>query len=187
MSVLLFTGHRIDGPDRQLARFPPALVPSVQLRIRGALAGMAVLAPLRAAVCSLAAGGDLLFAQACLQHHIKLFIVLPFRQADFVPQSVTYAKAAGHKFAWLKLYRRVLRAASKVEFSSPAAAHPGGHQFLHCNQMMLERAQQLAAAAHTSVQALLLLEPGPQALAGGSQHFRTLLRKQGINLRQMLP
>ncbi len=184
MAVILFTGHRLDEAGRSTPRFPPARVPQVQQRLQFAVADLAA-APVYAAVCSLAAGGDLLFAQECLRQRIPLHAVLPFEAADFVAQSVAYPKAVGPPFDWLHLYQQVRQAATSLEFSTEGPFQAHEHQFLRCNEFMLARALHLAAAAHTSVQALLLLQKEQVAVAGGSQHFSAILRQQGICIQQL--
>lgn len=87
--VILFTGHRIDAPDRAKPRFPAAkqdaarnaikaVVQEEQARISGELLGMA----------GGASGGDLLFHEVCEELGIptRLFLAVPSN--DYVVASV---------------------------------------------------------------------------------------------------
>ena len=87
--VLLFTGHRIDAPDRPTPRFPPAkedvardaikdAIQKEQARVAGELVGMA----------GGASGGDLLFHEACEELGIptRLFLAIPSN--DYITASV---------------------------------------------------------------------------------------------------
>ena len=88
--VFLFSGHRIDEPGRLEKRFPP------EKEKIAATAISAKLDELRAdkddlGLCGGACGGDLLFAEACLQHGLRLEVRIPFDEPYFISQSVAYA------------------------------------------------------------------------------------------------
>jgi len=63
--VLLFSGHMIDGSDRQTPRFPAAKEPLAALAIANTVAEIGA-GPGDLAICGGACGGDLLFAIAGL-------------------------------------------------------------------------------------------------------------------------
>ncbi|MBF9140894.1 hypothetical protein [Hymenobacter properus] len=152
--------------------------------------GIQALGPPRAAVSSLAAGGDLLFALACLRRRIPLHIVLPLRQPDFIGQSVSYAKpedATVPSPNWLALYKLVLRRATTLHFTSKAPYRACARPFKRCNQAMLHLAQAKAASAHTTVLGVLLLQKDQTSLAGGTQEFGRMLRMKRLMVnRQFL-
>jgi hypothetical protein len=82
--VIVFTGHMVDAPDRAVARLPAAKVAAARERIVAALdAGPADLGLTRGA-----AGGDLMFAEACLERAVPLRLLLPLAEGDFVAQSL---------------------------------------------------------------------------------------------------
>jgi len=88
--VFLFSGHMVDAADRSEPRFPP------EKESRAAAAIGALLDQLDAgvedvAISSAACGGDLLFAQACLQRGLRMEIYLPFAEEEFLQQSVNFA------------------------------------------------------------------------------------------------
>lgn len=87
--ALLFTGHRIDTPDRKTPRFPPAkekharamifeAVRSVKAKVKGPLYGIA----------GGACGGDILFQEICeaLEIPSEMYLVLP--KNEYIKASV---------------------------------------------------------------------------------------------------
>ena len=88
--VFLFSGHRIDKPNSLEPRFP------ADKEVIAAKAIFSKLDELKASkndlgLCGGACGGDLLFAEACLQHGVRMEIRIPFDEPSFVHQSVAYA------------------------------------------------------------------------------------------------
>ena len=85
--VLLFSGHIMDAPDRPTPRFPADKEAAVTQRIAQALdalgAGSGDLA-----LCQAAAGGDLLFLEACAQRGVRCQILLPFAEPEFIERSI---------------------------------------------------------------------------------------------------
>lgn len=81
--VLHYVGHRIAAPG-QWGRLRAEDEASVQGRIAAWLDGRA----LSSAYGSLAAGSDILFAEALLAREIPLHVILPFRVDDFIEVSV---------------------------------------------------------------------------------------------------
>jgi len=69
--TLLFTGHMVDAPDRAQPRFPATRVDAAARRIGAALDEIGA-GPEDLALTQGAAGGDLLFAEACLARGVPL-------------------------------------------------------------------------------------------------------------------
>lgn len=88
--VFLFSGHMIDAPDRREPRFPAAEETVAARAISDTLdslgAGREDLA-----LSSGACGGDILFAEACLQRGMRLELRLPFGINTFLEKSVNFA------------------------------------------------------------------------------------------------
>ncbi|MGZ8213767.1 MAG: TRAFs-binding domain-containing protein, partial [Methylosarcina sp.] len=86
-NVFLFSGHMIDKPDRQPPRFPNDKAGIAAERIEEALirqgAGEDDLA-----LTQSAAGGDLLFAEACAKLGVRLQLLQPFPEAEFIQRSI---------------------------------------------------------------------------------------------------
>ncbi len=92
--VFLFSGHMIDKSNRLVPRFPAGKVSIAITEIKNKLeelnAGSDDLA-----ICSGACGGDLIFAEACLERNMKLELKLPFDVPEFLDRSVNFA---GHEW-----------------------------------------------------------------------------------------
>jgi hypothetical protein len=94
--VVVFSGHMIDNPaDRGAGkakppRFPPSKIEAAAARIRAALdevgAGAGDLG-----LCGGASGGDLLFAEACLERGMRIELHLARAENEFLAESVTFA------------------------------------------------------------------------------------------------
>jgi hypothetical protein len=88
--VLLFSGHMVDGPDRDPPRFPNNKSPLARAAILDTLDQLdASNADL--GVCGGACGGDLLFAELCLDRGMAIHLYLPFAEAMFLEKSVSFA------------------------------------------------------------------------------------------------
>lgn len=88
--VFLFSGHMIDAPNRPTPRFPankePIAAKAIAEQLNKLDAGAEDLA-----LCGGACGGDLLFAEACLERGLRLEVRLPFEEPEFLKQSVLFA------------------------------------------------------------------------------------------------
>jgi hypothetical protein len=94
--VVVFGGHMIDDPKvrgegkEKPPRFPPAKIEAAAARIRAALdevgAGSGDLG-----LCGGASGGDLLFAEACLERGMRVELRLARAENEFLAESVTFA------------------------------------------------------------------------------------------------
>src|ERR1700730_645789 len=91
-TVVLFSGHMIDAPDRETPRFPPDKEPAAAAAITDALSKIGVTRG-DLAICGGACGGDLLFAEACLARDMALELYIPFDEPTFLANSVDFADA----------------------------------------------------------------------------------------------
>jgi hypothetical protein len=89
--VFLFSGHMIDRPGRAEPRFPPAMEREAGERIEKALDKLNADSSDMAIVPGAACGGDILFIEACLRRQMKVDVYLPFAEADFIRESVSFA------------------------------------------------------------------------------------------------
>ncbi len=85
--VFLFSGHMIDTPDREKPRFPADKEAIAAQKIAETLTKLAA-GPEDLAITQGANGGDILFAEACLQHGVKLKLLQPFEEPVFIQKSV---------------------------------------------------------------------------------------------------
>lgn len=100
--VFLFSGHMVDAADRARPRFPPDKEPLVAAAI-GKLLDELGAGFDDVAISSGACGGDLLFAETCLQRHLRVEIYLPLAQEEFLEKSINFAGEHWlEKFFWVK-------------------------------------------------------------------------------------
>jgi len=87
-SVVVFSGHMIDHPTREVPRFPsdPALEQKASLAIKEEIEKLNA----NVGYCSAACGSDILFAERMLERGAELNIVLPFHRKDFYTASVDF-------------------------------------------------------------------------------------------------
>ncbi len=135
--TVLFSGHMIDKPDRPKPRFPDG---------KSALASGAILNKLNdlgvteqdLAIGSAACGGDLLFAELCLDRGMTVHLYLAFDEPEFLERSVNFA---GEE--WKKQYFRVRDHPKSELFTLTedlGPGEPGANQFARNNVRMLYNA-----------------------------------------------
>jgi len=85
--VILFSGHMVDAPNRPTPRFPADKEAIAAEKIAEALEALGA-GPEDLAICQAAAGGDLLFLEACQQRGVRCHILLPFSEPEFIERSI---------------------------------------------------------------------------------------------------
>src|SRR4029453_938573 len=85
--VFLFSGHRIDAPDRAQPRFPADKEAIAAQRVAEALERLGA-GPEDLAYSQAAAGGDLLFLEECQRRGVRCQVLLPFPEPDFIAKSI---------------------------------------------------------------------------------------------------
>jgi tetratricopeptide (TPR) repeat protein len=85
--VLLFSGHMIDAPERETTRFPADKESIAAGKIAEALDKLEANEN-DLALCQAACGGDILFIEACQQRKVKVQLLLPFAEPDFIQRSI---------------------------------------------------------------------------------------------------
>ena len=99
-SVVVFTGHMIDHPDRSEPRFPESISTHIAEEISKTLdqldAGIGY--------SSLACGADILFVEEMIKRNAEVNLFLPYKLSDFIETSINFA---GPK--WLSRFRRILK------------------------------------------------------------------------------
>jgi class 3 adenylate cyclase len=102
-----------------------------------------------AAYGSLAAGADILFAEALLGQGVALNIVLPFATADFIEQLV---RPAGE--AWVTRFEACLAAAKTVRFATEDAYLGDDQLFPYCSSLAMGLASLCARHLHAPLMQL---------------------------------
>ena len=102
-SVFLFSGHMIDTPERTEQRFPNDKK-YIDIAANAIAAKLDELGSNKndLALCGGACGGDLLFADSCLERGLRLEIRIPFEETTFLPESVSFAGEV-----WQNLFYKV--------------------------------------------------------------------------------
>ena len=176
--VLLFSGHRVDAPGRAPPRFPAALVPRAAAAIGAALDALGADAR-DLALAQAADGGDLLFAQACVDRGVALRWLLPQAESEFIAASVRAAPGADD---WPARY-----AALRTQLAAPPQAMPevlgatasGTDVFERCNAWLLAAAlAQRAGRVHV----ICLWDGGAGDGPGGTAQMVREARRRGLPL-----
>ncbi len=98
--IAAFVGHMIDHPSRASSRFPAIIESKVKEALTSAITSLNV----KIGYCSLACGGDILFAEAIAETGGEVNVILPFSESDFVEASVRFA---GDQ--WLERYHQLVK------------------------------------------------------------------------------
>ena len=173
--TILFTGHMVDAPDRATPRFPASRIDAAAHRIAAVLdeigAGREDLALTQGA-----AGGDLLFAEACLARTVPLRLLLPLAEPDFVVASLLPVVDGA---AWHARFRAVVARLDEPPREAPVALGPlapGDDAFVRANLWLLDSA--LAFGADKLV-CICLWDGGGGDGPGGTRHLVEAVRSAG--------
>ena len=142
--VFLFSGHMIDRPDRPEPRFPADKAPIAAARIGEALDALGA-APGDIAFAQAAAGGDILFGEACIARGLRLQILLPLPEAEFIKASILPSADGA---AWRQRYfalRDKLSTPIRVMPPTFGNGSPSPNPFELCNRWLLDNALALGA------------------------------------------
>jgi len=85
--VFLFSGHLIDSPDRAEPRFPADKEGIAATGIGQTLDALGA-GPDDLAIAQGGAGGDILFAEACLARGVRFQMLLPLAEPEFIESSI---------------------------------------------------------------------------------------------------
>ena len=110
-SVAHFCGHRV-GADGAEARFPA----EAEATVAAAIAAELDREPVGYGYGALAAGADILWAEALLAHGAELHVVLPVSREEFVRASVAPAGPG-----WVARFHRCLDEATTIEYATDDA------------------------------------------------------------------
>ncbi len=150
--TVLFSGHMTDAPDRAAPRFPADKVPQAQDEISAILRKWGVRSG-DLCICGGARGGDILFAEACLELGARLEIVLALPVDAFLEASVQ----GEPELNWPARFERLSACAHVV----PAApADPYKSPFADCNARMIARALKASQSPGQGTLHILLLWDG---------------------------
>lgn len=170
--VLLFSGHMVDEPGRDTPRFPLDKVPLAEAAIAKALDDLGA-GPDDLAFTQGASGGDLIFAEACQARGVKLQLLQPFPEPDFIERSI--APADGD---WRSRYYAVK---AKLEKERPPRSMPdelgksSRDPYERCNLWLLYTA---LAYGPEKVRFVCLWNGQSGDAPGGTQHMMLEVKKR---------
>jgi len=174
-SVVIFSGHMIDSPERIRAghplRFPnsPPLIDAVSRSIESLLESLNA----KVGFCSLACGGDLLFAKEMLARNAELHVVLPFAEHDFLRTSVNFGQSTEAWRRWTAMFHEVLGKVPEINIHyTTKEPYLGSGDLFHFSNRVSQglaviRARERAACP----QAILLLDKAMPGQPGGARSF----------------
>jgi hypothetical protein len=178
--AIVFTGHMVDAPGRPVPRFPPALVDAAGRRIAAALEEIDA-GPGDLAFTQGAAGGDLLFAEACIARGVPLRLLLPLAERDFVAQSLL---PVSDGMQWHARFRAVVARLGAAPLEAPQVLGElaeGEDPFERGNLWLLDDA--LAANAGRLC-CICLWDGGGGDCPGGTRHLvEAVVARGGTVLR----
>jgi class 3 adenylate cyclase len=125
--IIHYLGHIISAPGGR-GRFPA----SEEETIRRQIAERIAASDIAFAYGSLAAGADILFAEALLERGVRLSVVLPFAVEEFVEVSV---RPAGP--GWVERFHRCFEAAAVKRFATTERYLGDDSLFGYCSQLAM--------------------------------------------------
>jgi len=165
--VLLFSGHMVDTPGRAVPRFPAAKVAAAAHRIEQALDALGA-GPEDLALTQGAAGADMLFAEACAARGVRVQLLLPLPEPEFIEQSLL-PSADGE--SWRTRYfelKLTLGLPARVMGDELGPAPNGLNPFERCNRWLLDTA---LACGIDKVRFICLWDGGGADGPGGTRHM----------------
>lgn len=177
--VVVFGGHMIDNPavrgpgKTKPPRFPAAKTEAAAISIRKALDRLGADAG-DLGLCGGASGGDLLFAEACLERGMRLELRLARTEPEFLAESVTFADP-DHR--WERTFTKVKENDATATFIMPEELGPtpeGVNVHSRCNLWILH-AGLCQDLRKVSFVALWDGQAGDGP--GGTQHMVEMVRK----------
>jgi class 3 adenylate cyclase len=176
--VIHYLGHIISSHGEAGGRFPAdqegRIASEIEARIASAKIGFGY--------GSLAAGADILFAEALLRHGASLQIVLPFNRKEFIEISV---RPAGNQ--WVERFERCLAAAEKdgtVRYATEDSYLGDDALFAYCSQLAMGLAILRARYLCTETEQIAVWDgkppTGPIGTAADMANWRRTGRPQSV-------
>lgn len=174
----VYAGHIFRGADMD-----EAAQAAEEARLAPAIADLCRRAGIGALYGALAAGADILFAEAAITLGIALHVVLPFDADTFEATSVAIGNPPDAPERWNARYRAALAGATSLRLSTPAAP-PGARDAWYRTAFREAAGAALFAADHGGGTALMLAvtDEGGSPSAGGTTSAAADWRARGRRL-----
>lgn len=176
-SIVAFSGHRIDAPDRPTPRFPGANEDSVGRAIAGYLDEIGV----EVGIASAADGSDILFHEALHARGAESHIVIPSPPETFVETSVN-GEIRGD---WRRRFHAVIDNAASVTVLTREARDP--IDFLYANHVLSGLAQLKKEHYGGKLTGLAVWHPGEMGAPGGTTSAVRAWRGYGVPVTAIHP
>ena len=176
--VLLFSGHMVDAPGRPSPRFPAFKVDAAAARIARALDAIGA-GPADLGLTQGAAGGDLLFAEACVDRGVRVQLLLPLRTDEFIAQSILPSDDGPAWLARFEALQRRLRDPPRDAPTELGPLAPGADAFERANLWLLHSAVALGPAR---LRLICLWDGASGDGPGGTRHMIDEARRHGAGV-----
>lgn len=178
-SVVLFSGHLLDLPSREVKRFPPE---NEQL-VRGRIARWLEEYNGRIGYSSAACGSDIIFLEEMLRRGAEINIVLPFEKEPFIATSVDLIPGSD----WKQRFEKVLAKANEIKILSQYNEITLDDDLLFANLYLYGTAQVRAERAGTDLKTLLVWDCNTAQSIAGTAALADLIRKKGTGFDVVAP
>jgi hypothetical protein len=172
MLVIAFAGRRVDAPDADVPRLPPASTDAVRERLRLLFAEHDA----DALVCAGACGSDLLALDAAGTLGMRRRLVLPFDRTRFRATSVT--DRADELTDWGALFDEIVEGLPPDDVVELDGEASGDEAYAVANRAILDEAEALAGDG--SVRAVIAWEGTPRGEGDLTAAFAEEARARGI-------
>lgn len=172
-TVVVFSGHMIDSPDRVSPRFPPELEDAVRQAIRERLKKLNP----GFGYASAANGSDILFLEAMLEIGAKVHVVLPYNKEQFSSDSVEVIPGGD----WKARYEDILEKATEVLTASELRMEGGGVSNEYANLMLYGLAATRSRQLGTELIPMAVWD-GREGPLGGTAGNITRWRRDGLQV-----
>jgi class 3 adenylate cyclase len=167
-SVVVFVGHMVDRPDREVPRFPPELEPAVKEAIRQRLRQVNAGFGYASAAC----GSDILFHEVILESKGESHLILPYEKESFIEDSVDIA---GNSH-WVSRFDAVVARSIDVQQASKRSQICGRVSYVFANLMLHGLASIHAQQLETKLVPMAVWDgkpgDGPDGTAGMVEGWR---------------
>lgn len=163
--ITVFAGHMIDQPGRKEPRFTPAMVPAVKDAIASAIRTMNI----EVGYSSLACGADILFVEEMIAQDKTVYILIPFKEEDFLNVSVRFAGSE-----WEDRYHAILEKV-KAEYISEAPFNGKNDNFDFLSKVLVGRGLLHASQIDSDANLLTVLSSvSLESKTGGTRYLLDL-------------
>jgi class 3 adenylate cyclase/tetratricopeptide (TPR) repeat protein len=182
-SVVVFVGHMVDRPDREIPRFPSQVENAVKSAIRQRLEKLNAGFGYASAAC----GSDILFHEVLLERKGESHVVLPYEKEFFIEDSVDIVSNP----EWVTRCNGVMARAIEVQQASKRSQICGRVSYVFANLMLHGLASIHAEQLETKLVPMAVWDgkpgDGPDGTAGMVERWQSAgLAVEIIDLREIL-